>query len=201
MTPKEYVLAAVRTESSPQNALGNLLGLTNDWGYKPETLQTFRLLHSAIGLCTEVGELQECLLLGKGDVNFKEEIGDMCWYLAIGLHTVNDWPSLVSCSIGDPDVIISDLIITVGNLQNLVKRSLFYGKELPITETKQLLILIWYFCVSLVGDINPIMEANIAKLKARYPEKFTEDCALNRNLDTELKELEANLSEKALTNP
>jgi len=34
------------------------------------------------------------------------------------------------------------------------------------------------------------MQINIEKLKARYPDKFTSDKAINRNLDIERKVLE-----------
>lgn len=46
----------------------------------------------------------------------------------------------------------------------------------------------WYFaigCNSMGFDPNELLGRNIAMLKARYPDKFTEDAALNRNLDVE----------------
>ena len=41
-------------------------------------------------------------------------------------------------------------------------------------------------------DIEEIMQRNIEKLKARYPEKFTQEKALSRNLDAERNILEGN---------
>lgn len=43
---------------------------------------------------------------------------------------------------------------------------------------------------ALGSDFGSVMERNIEKLKARYPDKFTEDKATNRDLDTERKILE-----------
>lgn len=46
----------------------------------------------------------------------------------------------------------------------------------------------WYFaigCNSMGFDPNELLGRNIAKLKARYPDKFTEDAALNRDLAAE----------------
>lgn len=41
-------------------------------------------------------------------------------------------------------------------------------------------------------DLGEAMERNIAKLQARYPEKFTEEAAVNRDLETERNILEGN---------
>lgn len=54
--------------------------------------QFIRLLHSGMGLATEAGEFIEALLsYVEGDdldlVNLGEEIGDVCWYVAIGSDT------------------------------------------------------------------------------------------------------------------
>lgn len=53
--------------------------------------------------------------------------------------------------------------------------------------------VLWYCAIlanALGTDLESIMETNIAKLKKRYPEGFTEDKAENRNLIEERKELE-----------
>lgn len=52
----------------------------------------------------------------------------------------------------------------------------------------------WYAAIlhRILGvNFSYTMEFNIAKLKARYPDKFTEYAALNRDLDSERKVLEA----------
>lgn len=76
MTPNEYQQLALRTENTPATIDG---------------AQVMRLLHGAIGLCTEAGELQDMLKkhLFYGApldlVNVVEEIGDLLWYAAIAL--------------------------------------------------------------------------------------------------------------------
>lgn len=125
MSNKQYVKDAIVTESRDFDAIG--LRLSN-----PENI---RLLHAAIGLCTESGEVQDALkkhlFYGKplDKVNLSEELGDIFWYIAI----------------------LSD---------------------------------------ALGVSFDEIQEKNIAKLKARYGDKFTEAAALNRDLDTERKILE-----------
>ncbi len=98
------------------------------------------LIHGALGLYSEAGEILESVLHGlftdltkvnMDEVNLKEEVGDSMWYLAM-LST--------------------------------------YG-EFTMSEAGQ---------------------AIIEKLKARYPDKFSTENCLNRNVDAERKILEAN---------
>lgn len=125
MNATEYLQAALRTEHTP------LLVANDDAASRLKS----RLLHGAIGLCTEAGELQDALkkhlIYGKSldVVNVLEEAQDCLWYLAVILHA----------------------------------------------------------CGSSFEDA---FERNIAKLHARFPDKFTEDKALNRDLDAEREALE-----------
>ncbi len=86
------------------------------------------------------------------------------------------------------------LCTETGELQDTVKKYVFYGKELDrVNIEEELGDIFWYcaiICKSLDLDFQTIMEKNIAKLKKRYPEKFTEDKALNRDLEAERKVLE-----------
>lgn len=115
LLPDEYVKLAVRTEA------------ISDIEITPIAM---RRLHAIIGLCTEVGELQDHFKQGiwynndKGIENLKEELGDILWYIAL-------------------------------------------------------------FCDTFKWSLEEIMVANIEKLKIRYPEKFTEEKALNRDLEAE----------------
>jgi NTP pyrophosphatase (non-canonical NTP hydrolase) len=46
----------------------------------------------------------------------------------------------------------------------------------------------WYQAIlvdALSGDWEKILDTNIAKLRARYPEKFTSEAAIDRDIDTE----------------
>lgn len=81
ITNEEYVNAAILTESSDFDAIIKRFS-------DPRII---RLLHSAIGLCTESGEfldqLKRVLFYGKplDTVNLIEEIGDQNWYQAIAI--------------------------------------------------------------------------------------------------------------------
>jgi len=79
MTPTKYIEAAYRT--------------INDKFYKPVNRDGEDLLHAAIGIATESGELLDAikkqLFYGKSldRTNIKEEVGDLLWYIALLCHS------------------------------------------------------------------------------------------------------------------
>ena len=127
MNPKEYVSNAVKTESRDHEQIAHRL----------ESPKTQRLLHAAIGISTEGGEMLDAVKKhiyyggALDEVNLAEEAGDTFWYLAL-------------------------------------------------------------LCDALGISFEEVWEKNIAKLKARFGDKFNEDGALNRDLDKEREILEKN---------
>lgn len=119
MTPEQYQQLALRTEAPVGKAALMLDGK-----------RQIRLLHGAMGVATEGGELLDTMKkhiyyqkpLDTG--NLFEECGDVMWYVAIICNEMG-WP------------------------------------------------------------LGEVMAANINKLKTRYPEKFSPECATNRNLEAE----------------
>jgi len=170
------------------------------------------VVHAILGLGTEVGEFIEALhLAGVIDrVNQNEEIGDMMWYLALyhdhrkdalafldknlfgGLRDGENNPTSVN-------FVDLGMVMTVkaGQLLDHVKRALFYGKPLDLVAIDKLvgdfILLIGNYCWLAFVDIEKICAANIAKLQARFPAKFTDYEALNRDLGAERVALEENL--------
>lgn len=86
MTPNEYQQLALRTEKTPL-----FVNKIVDGEPVPD-LQLSQLMHGAIGMCTETGELQDMLkrhaIYGKplDLTNVVEECGDKLWYIALALH-------------------------------------------------------------------------------------------------------------------
>jgi NTP pyrophosphatase (non-canonical NTP hydrolase) len=82
----------------------------------------------------------------------------------------------------------------VGEVLDILKKRLAYGKPIDIVNLKEELgDLLWYvarLCGEFDFTFEELMDTNIAKLKARYGEKFTENAALNRDLANERKTLE-----------
>ena len=81
-----------------------------------------------------------------------------------------------------------------GEFMDALKKHAMYGKPLDFVNLKEEVgDLLWYValaCTSLGVPIEEIMATNIAKLRARYPEKFTEKAALTRDLAAERRVLE-----------
>ena len=125
ITSKNYVKSCCVTESRDFKTIQKRLSKKS----------VIRLLHGALGLCTEAGEFQDMLkkhlFYGKklDLVNLMEEISDSCWYIGL---------------------IIDEL-----------------------TRLKA------------VKSFDEVLSLNIEKLANRYPEKFKEFDALNRNLEKE----------------
>jgi NTP pyrophosphatase (non-canonical NTP hydrolase) len=87
------------------------------------------------------------------------------------------------------------LVTEAGELTDAVKRSKIFGRELDkVNVIEEAGDIMWY--LALLSDelgvpFEDIWEKNVNKLRKRYPEKFTTDKALNRDLDGERKILES----------
>lgn len=96
MTPKQFVKAVLRTESKDEDAIKVRLIKG----------QTYRILHAAMGIATESGELLDAVkkyvFYGKDIdyVNINEEAGDLLWYLALLLDAIGvDFESVMDKNI------------------------------------------------------------------------------------------------------
>lgn len=160
-----------------------------------------QLLHCALGVASEYSELMAAII--KVDtVNILEEIGDMAWYIAMGIRTmprefnINDYKGdhSINCT--------AELRDLVSDIADVAKRAHFYAKpdydRLGLTLKK-----FWFLLKELtdlyVTDRNMpiredaflfVLEKNIAKLKVRFPLKFDGDAAVNRDTSAERAELE-----------
>lgn len=81
-----------------------------------------------------------------------------------------------------------------GELVDGLKKHIFYGRPLDrVNLVEELGDLAWYIalmCGALNVSLDHVLTVNIDKLKVRYPEKFTEEFANNRDLAAELEILE-----------
>lgn len=86
------------------------------------------------------------------------------------------------------------LVTEAGEFLDQLKKHIFYGKYLDkVNLREELGDSNWYERIgaeALETSLLEIMESNVAKLKARFPEKFSEEKAVNRDLDVERKILE-----------
>jgi NTP pyrophosphatase (non-canonical NTP hydrolase) len=136
MTPDEYSLKALRTESIDFEAILERL----------KDPQLIRLLHAVSGIVTEAGELQDALkkhiFYGKDLdlVNVEEELADLSWYMCPAMDAVSK--------------------------------------------------LFEHLGISRVVSWGSIWDMVIKKLEVRYPNGFSEKDAVERNLDKEREILE-----------
>lgn len=172
MTPNEYQTKALRTA-------------------RIATEDFTDLMHGAIGVITEGGELLEALHTRTDFVNIREELGDIAWYLALLCRaTGSTIEELMPFAKIDVGVHAHTYIIIEGaRLLDLVKKERAYGKPVDLHAARQhtanLIGAVMTVCESLFVDPSKMFETNIAKLAQRYPEKFTEENAAARNLDAE----------------
>ena len=157
--------------------------------------------HLNLGLLTEKGEFldpfKKTLAYGKDldIVNVGEELADYCWYLSAALHFSGKKDSFSS---------------TFSQIVNLIDKRLAKDKEFNEAKTlfkdkpyvvalnlhKELegkvtdLSSIYTFCKVIDIDFWQILTNNNEKLKVRFPNKFSQERALNRDLDTERNKLE-----------
>ncbi len=145
--------------------------------------------HMILGIISEIGELADAykkhIAYGKelDDVNLREEIGDLCFYAA-------NYANIESKQLKEPSIINIDYD-EHGNISyeaaDLILEAIW---QLDFSNPQKIFNLVYslneFLCL---GDLSDILQNNIDKLKVRYPEKFTEENALNRDLESERKEL------------
>lgn len=82
-----------------------------------------------------------------------------------------------------------------GELLDLGKRYVFYGKEIPVVNlVEELGDISWYFALCLAASnlsLESVLRANLAKLRQkRYKQGFTEADAINRDVEAEYKAIQ-----------
>lgn len=190
MTPSQYLADSKRTTAStelPEQRLKDVPGLD------------IVLTSSLRMIATECGgldKLKKLIFYGKGELHEKG-------------YTTNDFSSstLVNPEFVDTLHGIIGVATEAGELcEALIKAATQVdedGHPIPIDKAnleEELGDVLWYIallCRTHNFTFEKIMAKNIAKLKARYPDKFTETNAVNRNLVVERKILESDTPTEA----
>lgn len=154
--------------------------------------------HMFLGVFSELGEMVDIykkeLAYEKSidTVNLSEEWADVSWYLANEATRLKAILTIKKVDIF-PYIVIEDAFF--GMLYGFLNhQDLERSDNISLEDMQYNIIHCFNQWVnigkSLNIDTNKALENNIAKLKARYPEKFTQEKAINRNLEIERKELE-----------
>lgn len=159
------------------------------------------LCHMLIGLNSELAELVSCVgteltLKNIDRPNLGEELGDQYWYIC-NYCNLRDLPIPESEDIkltAANHMCLDLLIIGIGELNDIVKKYIVYGKTIEKSRELEYIYKIFsalYMFENVYGlDGGSIRNKNIQKLQVRFPEKFSEEKALNRDLKQERKTLE-----------
>jgi NTP pyrophosphatase (non-canonical NTP hydrolase) len=162
-----------------------------------------KLLHAIIGSLTEVEEIlenyQDDTLIT--DINKQgslgEEVADALWYISILFRELNITENTTDLSEFKTDKPFSTLLSFIKvslKFLDLLKKKIYYGKEINLETMKDLSLkmfnLILIYSNHHGANFEQILDKNIAKLKARYGDKFSSEKAINRDLETEKNILE-----------
>ena len=192
-TLEEYRLLAART-------LPDLGSLNNN------------LLHMEAGIAGEfLGEAVDILKktfaykkpLDK--VHLGEELADTVWYCA-GAETINKLPEMEMCfdkiSLEAIEIVKNQSVIYIKESVELRKSTveteclgfILANKGTVDSTDRGAILAIVGICMGICEVLNidfwQALTNNISKLRIRYPERFTEEAALNRDLVAERAELE-----------
>lgn len=157
--------------------------------------KTLNVEHMVLGIITECGE---ALDIFKKKIAYKkpvelahlgEELGDICWYIC-NLNTLNGNKLHVTTidylkNTVKPYAEMTSVDFTcVGLLKTLSSN---YSVANTRMNEEQALFIVYKISQLMGINIHEYLYKNIEKLKARYPDKYDDAKALNRDLDTENK--------------
>lgn len=118
--------------------------------------------------------------------------------MKLNLETYQSEAARTFLTTGDKNLDILHCLVgmqtELGELTDPFKKGIYYGKEVDMVNVAEELADMMWYAVNLARltniDLQNALQNNIDKLKKRFPEKFTKEDAINRDLEAERKELE-----------
>jgi NTP pyrophosphatase (non-canonical NTP hydrolase) len=146
------------------------------------------LAHMVLGIFSEFEEFTQAV--NNNDMfNKSEECSDMMWYISnyCTFRFIN-----LDLLWYEKEFNGETFIINVSILQDYVKKYIAYNRNINPEKEEEILKAILYNISKMYGmiDVEKSLQNNIDKLKVRFPDKFSEELANNRNLTLERKKLE-----------
>ena len=169
--------------------------------YRQETKRTLpdlgstllNSIHMTVGIMTEVGEILKNLNESNEDgidfVGVGEEIADADWYLTnyANIHNLN-FPKYSDDQLNPYDIDSNNLgkfIEYAAELLDLDKKQLVYNKPVDDTIRYKWFSLTYQYLLKLYKeyslDVEKCRQNNIDKLRLRFPDKFDQEKAINRD--------------------
>lgn len=151
-------------------------------------------VHAALGLVTELREYRDA----PDQLNRIEELGDILWFVALAGYALNIDPFNGPTHDGFPGPNGEDQSLRIIEaaavfMADSAKRWHAYNKAPSIERVEGCLWGIVRAVRVLAGmdgrTLEGVQAANIAKLRARYPDKYTDQNAINRDIAAERRAL------------
>jgi NTP pyrophosphatase (non-canonical NTP hydrolase) len=161
--------------------------------YAPLAIRTAKFIepimdfhHAHMGMITEVGEIVDCFkkhyIYGKplDLVHLEEEIGDCYWYLNLLANVTKNPMGAALDFIGSDKKSGDELILYLFKMAANAG-SIAEGYMSPAYLQVQLEFMCYNFDI----DLSKCLERNVAKLAARYGDKYSDYMALHRDTGKE----------------
>ena len=143
-------------------------------------VRQLRLLHAALGLSTEMLELQEA----NNNRRMNDallELGDICWFAATICHELDHTPVG-----GRAPVELATLAKWIESVVSAVKAHVYYGRALPTDFARSAgMILNAAASIGICSLDRDPLATNLVKLRVRYADKFDASRANERNTAAE----------------
>ena len=182
MTSENYVENVLRTESIDFDAIRERL-------YSEDVVTLLRDgMGSVIGSAEFLDKLKKHIFYGKKlDVTINPDKGQDLNFYDIKKRIADDQKlRLLHAGMG--------LVTEAGEFMEMLEGHLIGGKDLDLVNLKEEVgDSQWYAGIAidvLKTTLNEILTVNIEKLRKRYPDKFTNEAAINRDTDAEREILE-----------
>lgn len=147
----------------------------------------------ALGVAGESGEVAD--LLSRDIVSpeyLKKELGDVTWYISQLCRLLKMEFSYVALKYNgylqqmDPRVVALLLSKEAGEIADYVKKVVYHGHALEnlLLQEKMVKVLniVEYFCQRYSFTLQEVLQANIEKLRKRYPAGFDKEKSRNREV-------------------
>ncbi len=216
-----YGAIMARLGTTPGEAIEDFVGLGDGFDFMEPIGATGNLLHAAMGLVTEVGEMLQGsafrLVEDFDRVNAIEELGDLEFYASLARQAIGvtrdevvigasifEFADSLTMPKNDAEMLsgyvdgVKYLAIHTSELLDMVKKNLFYARPISIEKAIRVMAMIAFYLemtTKILGvERATVIERNVAKLKKRYGSAFSADKANNRDLDSERVALEGGQS-------
>lgn len=136
-------------------------------------------IHMVLGVLGEFAEFAKCN--NPNEIDY--EAGDVLWYPA-------NWYLINNREFTNNPGEMSGMFFYIAELGEMYKKALAYKKPEDVDRCKELMdtIVSTMFLTLNTNGKTPsyIMALNIRKLKTRFPDNFTEELAINKDIQKEI---------------